>query len=39
MPMDTVIAALGQTPETEFLKELGVSLSKRGTIEVDAGLE
>ena len=37
MPMDTVIAALGQTPETDFLKELGVSLSKRGTIEVDAG--
>ncbi len=37
MPVDTVIAALGQTPETDFLKELGVSLSKRGTIEVDAG--
>ncbi len=31
----TVIAALGQVPETDFIKELGASLSRRGTIEVD----
>jgi heterodisulfide reductase subunit A-like polyferredoxin len=36
MPVDTVIAALGQVPETGFLKELEVSLSRRGTIEIDA---
>jgi heterodisulfide reductase subunit A-like polyferredoxin len=35
IPVDTVIAALGQVPETEFAKELGISLSKRGTIEID----
>jgi len=34
-PMDTVIAALGQAPETEFVKELGISLSRRGMIEID----
>jgi NADPH-dependent glutamate synthase beta subunit-like oxidoreductase len=34
--VDTVIAALGQAPATDFVKELGVSLSKRGTIEIDA---
>ena len=34
-PIDTVIAALGQAPETEFVKELGVSLSRRNTIEID----
>ena len=33
--VDTVIAALGQAPETEFVKKLGVSLSKRGMIEID----
>jgi len=33
--VDTVIAALGQAPETDFVKELGVSLSKRGTIGID----
>jgi len=33
--VDTVIAALGQTPETEFVKELGLSLSREGTIEID----
>jgi heterodisulfide reductase subunit A-like polyferredoxin len=37
MPVDTVIAALGQVPETDFVKELEVSLSKRGTIEIDPG--
>lgn len=36
-PVDTVIAALGQTPQVEFVKELGLSLSKRGTIEIDPG--
>jgi len=35
VPVDTVIAALGQAPETDFVKKLGVSLSKRGTIEID----
>ena len=34
MPVDTVIAALGQVPETDFVKELEISLSKRGTIEI-----
>jgi heterodisulfide reductase subunit A-like polyferredoxin len=36
IPVDTVIAALGQAPETDFVKESGISLSKRGTIEIDA---
>jgi thioredoxin reductase/ferredoxin len=34
--VDTVIAALGQAPETDFVKELGILLSKRGTIEIDS---
>jgi heterodisulfide reductase subunit A-like polyferredoxin len=34
-PMDTVIAALGQAPETEFVKELGITLSRRNVIEID----
>jgi heterodisulfide reductase subunit A-like polyferredoxin len=33
--VDTVIAALGQAPETDFVKEFGILLSKRGTIEID----
>ncbi len=33
--VDTVIAALGQAPETDFVKELGIAVSKRGTIEID----
>ena len=33
--VDTVIAALGQAPETEFVKELGISLKRRGMIEID----
>jgi len=37
IPVDTVIAALGQAPQTDFVKQLGVSISKRGTIEIDAG--
>ena len=35
VPVGMVIAALGQAPLVEFVKELGVSLSRRGTIEVD----
>jgi len=35
MPVDTVIAALGQIPETDFAKELGITLSRRGTIEIN----
>jgi len=35
IPVDTVIAALGQAPQTDFVKDLGVSLSKRGAIEID----
>ena len=34
--VDTVITALGQTPEADFVKQSGVSLSKKGTIEIDA---
>jgi len=33
--VDTVIAALGQTPETGFVKELGLSLSKGGMIKIN----
>ena len=36
IPVDTVIAALGQVPETDFVKQSGVSLSKRGAVEIDA---
>jgi heterodisulfide reductase subunit A-like polyferredoxin len=35
LPVNTIIAALGQVAKTDFVKELGVSLSKRGTIEAD----
>ncbi len=34
-PVDTVIAALGQAPKTEFTKELGISLTKRNAIEIN----
>lgn len=33
IPVDTVIAAVGQAPETDFLKEIGLSLSQKGVIE------
>ena len=33
--VDTVIAALGQAPEADFTKQSGVSLSKKGTIEIN----
>jgi heterodisulfide reductase subunit A len=35
MLVDTVIDALGQVPETEFVRELGLSLGKGGTIDID----
>src|SRR4030042_7092062 len=37
LPVNTVIAALGQVAKTDFVKELGILLSKRGTIEVNSG--
>jgi heterodisulfide reductase subunit A-like polyferredoxin len=37
VPVNTVIAALGQVAKTDFVKELGVLLSQRGTIEVSPG--
>ena len=37
LPVDTVIAALGQVTQIEFLKELAVSLKKSGTVEIDPG--
>jgi heterodisulfide reductase subunit A-like polyferredoxin len=36
IPVDTVIAALGQAPGTDFVKHSGVSLSRKGAIEIDA---
>jgi heterodisulfide reductase subunit A len=35
MAIETLILALGQIPETGFLKEFGLSLGKGGTIEID----
>jgi putative selenate reductase YgfK subunit len=35
LPVNTIIAALGQVAKLDFVKELGVSVSKRGTIEVN----
>jgi ferredoxin len=37
LPVNTVIAALGQVAKTDFAKELGILLSQRGTIEVNPG--
>jgi NADPH-dependent glutamate synthase beta subunit-like oxidoreductase/Pyruvate/2-oxoacid:ferredoxin oxidoreductase delta subunit len=34
LPVDTVIAAVGQVPEAEFVSELGLSLNQRGVIEI-----
>jgi NADPH-dependent glutamate synthase beta subunit-like oxidoreductase len=34
VPADTVITAVGQVPEVEFVRELGLSLSQRGMIEI-----
>jgi heterodisulfide reductase subunit A-like polyferredoxin len=36
MRAHTVISALGQTPETDFVEELGVTLSSGGTIQIDS---
>jgi len=33
--VDTVIAALGQVTQVEFLKEMGVNLAKNGTVPID----
>ncbi|MEI6155127.1 MAG: FAD-dependent oxidoreductase, partial [Deltaproteobacteria bacterium] len=35
VPVDTVITALGQATETDFLNPLGVKLRKNGTVEAD----
>jgi heterodisulfide reductase subunit A2 len=43
VPVDTVLAAIGQAPETDFVKDLGVTVNRRGIIEVsrtgDTGVE
>jgi heterodisulfide reductase subunit A2 len=35
IPVNMVITALGQFPETEFARDIGLSLGKWGTIEID----
>jgi heterodisulfide reductase subunit A-like polyferredoxin len=35
VPVDMVITALGQLTQVEFLKELGVSVGKNGTVTID----
>jgi len=35
VPVDTVITALGQATETDFLNPLGIKLRKNGTVEAD----
>ncbi|MBN1627955.1 MAG: FAD-dependent oxidoreductase [Deltaproteobacteria bacterium] len=34
IPADTVITALGQVPETDFTKKIGIALGKNGTINI-----
>jgi NADPH-dependent glutamate synthase beta subunit-like oxidoreductase/Pyruvate/2-oxoacid:ferredoxin oxidoreductase delta subunit len=34
VPIDTLIAAIGQAPELEFARDLGLGLSARGVIEI-----
>ncbi len=34
IPVDTVISAVGQVPDVEFVKELGVAFGRRGVIEI-----
>ncbi len=34
LPVDTVIAAVGQVPEVQFAKDLGINVSKKGVIEI-----
>ena len=35
LDVDTLIPAIGQTPDISFLEDSGINLTKRGTIEVD----
>ncbi|MCX8110499.1 MAG: FAD-dependent oxidoreductase, partial [Syntrophorhabdaceae bacterium] len=35
MPVETIIAAIGQVPDTSFLNGDGIKVAKNGTIEVD----
>jgi NADPH-dependent glutamate synthase beta subunit-like oxidoreductase len=37
VPIDTVIAAIGQAPDLEFAGDLGLRLSRRGVIEISPG--
>ena len=37
IPVDTVLAAVGQVPETDFVKESGLTLTPRGMIAVAEG--
>lgn len=37
LPADTVIAAVGQRPDTDFLREGGIRTDERGVIEVSPG--
>jgi NADPH-dependent glutamate synthase beta subunit-like oxidoreductase/Pyruvate/2-oxoacid:ferredoxin oxidoreductase delta subunit len=34
LPVETVIAAVGQVPEVRFAKEIGIDVSERGVIEI-----
>jgi NADPH-dependent glutamate synthase beta subunit-like oxidoreductase/Pyruvate/2-oxoacid:ferredoxin oxidoreductase delta subunit len=34
VPIDTVIAAVGQIPEVQFTQDIGISVSKKGIIEI-----
>jgi NADPH-dependent glutamate synthase beta subunit-like oxidoreductase len=34
VPVDTVIAAIGQAPDVEFITDVGLRLSRRGVIEI-----
>jgi NADH-quinone oxidoreductase subunit F len=37
LPVDTVIAAVGQVPEVQFVRDLGIRVSKKGVIEILQG--
>ena len=37
VPADTIIVAVGQTPEADFLRESGVTINEKGFIEISAG--
>jgi NADPH-dependent glutamate synthase beta subunit-like oxidoreductase len=36
IPVDMVIAAVGQAPDLDFVKDLGLTISKQGVIEISA---